>query len=219
MELRALAEEQAALLRVAELVASAAPAQEVFAAVATEAALLLNGEAMTLTRFDGEREMLVEATHHGPAPIGTRIAFEADTLPDWAQHGAIARVDDYAHEKDADLAKQYGLRAAVSAPISVAGEAWGMLTATSGERPLPAGTSIGWRSSRSWSPPPWRTATPAFSCRSSPTSRERFAGVAELAARGATSEEVLEAVAVQASALAGVDFTTLLRYEPDGSTG
>ncbi len=82
MELRALAEEQAALLRVAELVASAAPAQELFAAVATEAALLLNGEAMTLTRFDEKREMLVEATHHGPASIGTRIAFEADTLPD-----------------------------------------------------------------------------------------------------------------------------------------
>jgi signal transduction histidine kinase len=41
--------------------------------------------------------------------------------------------------------------------------------------------------------------------------------VTELAARDAPVDEVLHAVAVQASHLAHVDFTALLRYEPDGS--
>src|SRR4030095_1375452 len=41
---------------------------------------------------------------------------------------------------------------------------------------------------------------------------------AQLAAQEAPVQAVLEAVATQASKLAGVDFTTLLRFEPDGST-
>jgi signal transduction histidine kinase len=42
--------------------------------------------------------------------------------------------------------------------------------------------------------------------------------VAELAAQEAPVDAVLETVAVQASRLAGVDFTALLRFDPDGST-
>ncbi|MET1005238.1 MAG: GAF domain-containing sensor histidine kinase [Propionibacteriaceae bacterium] len=42
--------------------------------------------------------------------------------------------------------------------------------------------------------------------------------VIELAARDAPTEEVLQAVAVQASHLADVDFTAINRYGPDGST-
>ena len=44
----ALADEQAALRRVAELVARGVAPEEVFAAVATEASRLLDGQAMTL---------------------------------------------------------------------------------------------------------------------------------------------------------------------------
>ncbi len=42
--------------------------------------------------------------------------------------------------------------------------------------------------------------------------------VAELVARGATRDEVLHAVAAQASGLTGVEFVTLLRFEPDGTS-
>ena len=65
--LAALADEQAALRRVAELVARGAASREVFAAVATEASQLLGDQAMTLTRFEGERELVVVATAGGPA--------------------------------------------------------------------------------------------------------------------------------------------------------
>lgn len=137
----ALADEQAALLRVAELVARGVTPEEVFAAVATEASSLLDGQAMTLTRFDGEHELVVEAACLGPAPVGTRIPFAAETLPDWLRReDRVVRVDDYTRERDAELAGQFGLAAAVAAPISVQGSVWGMLTATSGEQPLPQGT-------------------------------------------------------------------------------
>ena len=140
-EVRALADEQSALRRVAELVALAVPSQDVFAAVAKEASGLLGGQAMTLTRFEGSRALLVVATYRGPAPVGTTVTFEADTLPDWVRRdGRAVRVDDYREQRDAALAAEFGLAAAVAAPVVVAGEVWGMLTATSDAQPLPAGT-------------------------------------------------------------------------------
>ncbi len=217
-ELRALAEEQSALLRVAELVARAGPPQEVFAAVAAEAAKLFNGEAMTLTRFDGDRELLVEATHRGPAPVGTRIAFQVDTLPDWVQLGVVVRVDDYTTQRDAELAKEFGLAAAVSAPISVAGEVWGMLTATSGEQPLPVGAEHRLAQFAKLVAAALANSHARVQLQTLADEQAALRRVAELAAREATAEGVLDAVTVQASGLTGVDFTTLLRYEPDGST-
>jgi signal transduction histidine kinase len=140
-DLQRLADEHAALRRVAELVARGVPPEVVFAAVATEAGRLANGEAMTLTRFERDDELVVMASSGGPAPIGQRITFEPDTLPDRVlRTGGTTRVDDYTRERDAELAVQFGLVAAVAAAISVDGRVWGMLTATSGERPLEPGT-------------------------------------------------------------------------------
>ena len=140
-EVRELADEQSALRHVAELVALAVAPQEVFAAVASEASGLLGGQAMTLTRFEEDHALVVVATHRGPAPLGTSITFEPDTLPDWVRRdGRTVRVDDYSRERDAELAAEFGLAAAVAAPIVVAGRVWGMLTATSPAQPLPGGT-------------------------------------------------------------------------------
>jgi hypothetical protein len=108
--LRALAEERAALLRVAELVAQDGSPAEVFATVVTEASRLLRGQAMTLSRFEGAGELVVVASCYGPAPVGDRVVFEAGTLPDRVlRRAAVVRVDDYAGERDAALARSYGL--------------------------------------------------------------------------------------------------------------
>ena len=140
-DVQQLADEQAALLRVAERVARGEAPEDVFAAVAAEASQLLDGEAMTLVRYDGEDALVVVAASGGPAPPGTRIAIEADTLPDVVRrHDRVTRIDDYTTERDAELARAYGLTAAVGAPITVDGVVWGMLTATSPTRPLPPRT-------------------------------------------------------------------------------
>jgi signal transduction histidine kinase len=134
---QALADEQAALLRVAERVARAEPPDEVFAAVAAEAQQLLGGQPMTLTRFEDDAALVVVSRSGGPAPPGTRIAYVSDTLPDRVRRAARAvRVDDYSNETDAALAREFGLAAAVAAPIEVESRVWGMLTATSADGPL-----------------------------------------------------------------------------------
>ena len=139
--LAALAGDRAALRRVAGLVARGAAAGDIFAAVATEASQLLGDRAMTLVRFEAERELVVVASCGGPARVGERIRFEADTLPDRVRReDRVVRVDDYTRERDSSLADSYGLAAAVAAPISVEGEVWGMLTATSSGAPLSAAT-------------------------------------------------------------------------------
>jgi signal transduction histidine kinase len=67
------------------------------------------------------------------------VAFAVTIVADRVRR-SLTRVDDYARERSAQLATEFGLRASAAAPISVNGQVWGMLHATSGERPLPAGT-------------------------------------------------------------------------------
>jgi signal transduction histidine kinase len=217
--LRAVAEERAALLRVAELVARDASPAEVFATVVTEASRLLRGQAMTLSQFEGAGELVVVASRYGPAPVGDRVVFEDGTLPDRVLRcAAVVRVDDYAEERDAALARSYGLGAAVSAPVTVSDAVWGMLTATSPSQPLPPGTedrlaqfaqliavAVGNSQART------EFATLA-------DEQAALRRIAELSARGMSADDVLQAVAVEGSRLSGVDFTTVLRYEADGST-
>jgi signal transduction histidine kinase len=215
--LRALADEQAAVLRAAELVARTAEPAEVLAVVTAEASRLLQGRPTTLIRFDGNRELVVVASHGGPAPVGRRIAFEPDTLPDRVlRRGVVVRVDDYTGERDAELARGFGLAAAVAAPVRVAGVVWGMLTATSPAEPLPPATEARLDAFA-------RLVTAAVGGSQARTELMALADeqaalrrVAELVARGAAPDEVFVAVAVEASALLGDLAAVLLRYEDDG---
>ena len=139
-DVQALADEQAALLRVAEQVARGGPPDEVFAAVAAEAQQLLGGQPMTLSRFEDDAALVVVSRSGGPALPGTRIVYVSGTLPDHVRRAAKAvRVDDYSVEPDAALAQEFGLTAAVAAPIVVDSRVWGMITATSANGPLMRG--------------------------------------------------------------------------------
>jgi len=216
--LRALADEQAAVLRVAEQIAPTAEPAEVLATVTAEASRLLGGHATTLVRFDGDRELVVVASHDGPAPIGSRITFEPATLPDRVlRGGAVVRVDDYTAERDAELARSFGLAAAVAAPVRVAGAVWGMLAVTSAAAPLPPATE-----------PRLdvfvRLATAAVGGSQARTELQALADeqaalrrVAELVARGAASEEVFVALSREASALLGDLPVALMVYDDSGA--
>ncbi|MEO5833639.1 MAG: GAF domain-containing protein [Nakamurella sp.] len=217
-ELQGLADEQAALRRVAELVARTVSPHDVFGAVATEASSLLDGQPTTLTRFEGDYELLVEAAPDGPAPVGTRITFQPGTLPDRVRRGGrVARVDDYTLERDARLAAEFGLAAVVSAPITVGGQVWGMLTATSDTRPLPAGAEHRLEQFAQLVAAALANSQARAELHALADQQTALRHVAELAAREAPPDQVLAAVAEQASRLAGVEYTTLWRYEPDGS--
>ena len=218
-DLQRMAEEQAALREVAELAAQAAPTEEIFAAVTVSASHLLDDAPMTLTRFGRDDELVVLATHGGPTAIGTSIAYDPDTLPNRVRRGNRAvRVDDYAAELDADLAARFSLAAAVSVPISLGSEVWGMLTATSATIPLPTDTEERLLQFAGLVTVALSSVQARTELQSLADEQAALRSVAELAAQDVPAHEVLAAVARQASRLTDVDFSTLLRFEPDGST-
>ena len=169
---------------------------------------------MTLTRFDGDRHLVVVASHGGPAPVGVRIAFERDTLPDRVLRGArAARVDDYRRERDADLAAQFGLRASVAAPITVAGSVWGMLTATSAAAPLPAATEHRLEEFAGLVGAALANVQARSDLQVMAEEQTALRRVADLVAHGAPLGEVFTAVATEASVLLGDVAAALLRYD------
>ena len=218
-EIRQLAHEQTALRKVAELVARAVPQQEIFDAVAAEAADLLNGQPMTLSRFLGGDELVVVAAHGGPAPLGARIRFDPQTLPDRVRRrGRMVRVDDYTSERDAALAVRFGLGAAVAAPIKVGGAVWGMLTATSDLPPLPAGTEYRLNMFAELVAAAVANSEAGAELQRVADEQAALRRIAELAAQETLGDEVLEAVVTETSRLTGGGFVTLLRFDAGGSS-
>ncbi len=148
-QFRRIADEQAALRRVATLVARAAPPAEVFAAVTAEVGRVLGTDHTSLFRYDPDgRATAVGAwTSTGmaaPVPVGSRVSLGGRNVTTLVfQAGRPARLDDYADASGsaADLAHAWGIRASVGAPVNVEGRLWGAMTAVSAsEEPLPADT-------------------------------------------------------------------------------
>jgi signal transduction histidine kinase len=143
-----LAEEQAALRRVATLVARAAQPEELFAAVAEEVGQLLPVERTAMGHYEPDGQTLTVLT------VWSRTSHRISTPNRWtlggrnvptlvAQTGRPARLDSY---EDASgpiglAARETGIRASVGAPIIVAGRLWGVMIANpSPEETLPADT-------------------------------------------------------------------------------
>jgi signal transduction histidine kinase len=147
VELQGSADEQAALRRVAMLVARSAPPQEVFAAVTAEAGRLIIAHLAFLTRYapDGTGEVVGTWAAPGGPPIavGTRMPLGGRNVTSLVfQTGRSARLDRYADTTGpfADFAREAGVQASVGVPISVGGRPWGVMIMSSWSEPLPADT-------------------------------------------------------------------------------
>ncbi len=146
MELRGFAKEQAALRRVATLVAQAAPPAEVLTAVTEEAGRLLHADHATMNRYGPEGAITVVAAWSGTGaafPVGTRWGLGGQNLHTMVfQTGRAARIDDHAGATApvAEAVRDVGVRAAVGVPVSVGGRLWGVMVVGSRAEPLPAGT-------------------------------------------------------------------------------
>ncbi|MFE0426021.1 GAF domain-containing sensor histidine kinase [Streptomyces sp. NPDC058953] len=148
VELRGFAEEQAALRRVATLVARAAPPEEVFAAVAAEAGQLLAVDFTVLGRYEptGAATYVAAWTRTGRAfPVGIRVEPGGSNIHTRVfESGRSARIDDYgatASGSAARIGRDWGFRAAVGMPISVEGRLWGCVSVASmRDGPLPPDT-------------------------------------------------------------------------------
>ncbi|HWF68293.1 MAG TPA: histidine kinase, partial [Mycobacterium sp.] len=98
---RRLAAEQAALRRLATLVARGVEPVEVFGAVAEEMRRCVHADTAGLWRFESDREIIVVATAPDPAalakwPVGTRTPVDGNTIAALVQHsGQPGRIDSY----------------------------------------------------------------------------------------------------------------------------
>jgi len=146
--LQALLAEQAALRRVATMVAGGTPGPVLFGRVCQELGALLDVKSTDMIRYEGERFATVVGTWTGddsPSfPVGERVPVEGDTVTaKLYRSGRPARVDDYDHVEGelAERLREFGMHSVVGAPIYVAGRLWGALMVTS-ERAhaFPAGT-------------------------------------------------------------------------------
>ena len=146
-EVERLAEEQAALRRIATLVAEGAPPSAVLDAVAAEMEALLDADQVALNRFEPGAEILVLA-HRGldvaRTPVGSRVSTQGESVTATVRRtGRPARMEDFqgADGALAELARSTGERSSVGAPIVVDGRLWGIITASwKGEQSPPAAT-------------------------------------------------------------------------------
>jgi signal transduction histidine kinase len=141
-----LADEQAALRRVATLVARDAPPGEVFDAVAREVGTLLDTDITVVGRYDADGAGTAIGSWSalpGGVPVGTRSAIGGRNVMTLVKETERpARVDGYEHGSGeaAEIARSHGWRSSIAAPISVEGRLWGvMLVATQRSDPFPAG--------------------------------------------------------------------------------
>ncbi|MGA8113898.1 MAG: CHASE3 domain-containing protein [Actinocatenispora sp.] len=136
-QLARLADEQAALRRVATLVAHGAPGGEVFAAVAEEVGLLLHADGTRIFRYEADGSATVLAGWGPPGrdiPIGTRVSLGGHNIPSLVlRDGTAARIDDFSTASGtlAERLRGVGVRSAVGAPITVEARTWGVITALS----------------------------------------------------------------------------------------
>jgi signal transduction histidine kinase len=148
--LEALLAEQAALRRVATMVAAGTPAPALFARVCEELGTLLAVKATDMIRFEDDRFATVVGSWTGndtPSfPVGERIAAVGETVTaKLYRSGRPERVDDYdgVEGEVAARLREFGIRSVVGAPIFVAGRLWGALMASSElAHAFPAGTEV-----------------------------------------------------------------------------
>src|SRR5215472_14432073 len=125
--------EQAALRRVATLVARGAPLAQMFDAVTEEAGRLLGADYTMMARYEPDGASRVVAawsrTRAGDPVRTQRSIAGRDVSTLVLQTGRPARIDGHSGASGpvAEAAREFGLHTGVGVPVSVDGDLWGVL--------------------------------------------------------------------------------------------
>src|SRR6185312_9724044 len=224
---RELADEQAALRRVATLVARGVSPKEIFSAVTNEMGRLFDSSQAYVGRFEPDGSaMVVVGVSDGIRGFSTGSRWELeDYMPSTKVYrtGRHARVErsDFEHIAGpmADLLREIGAVSSVGAPIVVEGQQWGFVTVTDTNKRLPVnaetrlekfaellGTAIANADSRG------ELAASEARARKLAEEQASLRRVAMLVAEGAKSEAVFSAVAHEVAHVFGVQHVTVCRY-------
>jgi signal transduction histidine kinase len=224
-ELGRLAREQAALRRVAMMVARESSAEEVLAKVAEEVGRLLGAEGAGIQRYgpDGDATVIASWGKAGEMfPVGIRVNPDRDSVTASVHRTQRpARVEDY-EQLSGSLevdARKVGMRSAVGSPIFVAGRLWGaILAGTSGVEPMRAEDE----SRIAQFTELVATAIANIQARAEVErlvqEQAALRRVATMVARERPPDEVFAQVAEEVGLLLAGDAALILRYEPDGHT-
>ena len=145
-----LLEEQAALRRVATLVARGIDPVEIFSAVADEVRRLLGADNAGVGRFeaDGSAAVVVAGVGEDSAElmVGRRLQLVDYLAPAMVwRTGRAAQVDEdqWSNVSDpvADGLRVLGIRSMMASPIIVEGRLWGVVTVMTRRGPFPASTA------------------------------------------------------------------------------
>jgi GAF domain-containing protein len=219
-----LAEEQAALRRVATLVARGAAPEDVFAAVTEEVGRLLPVDFADMSRCEPDGAVTFVAAWGTTAaifPVGSRWIPEGKNLCSLvARTGRPARIESYADASGPiDVAvRGSGVRSAVGTPIIVEGRLWGVMAAGSRrEEPMPADTETRLTQFTELLATAVANAESRAGLARLAEEQAALRRVATLVARGARPEKVFAAVANEVGRLFSVDLANVCRFEPDGT--
>jgi GAF domain-containing protein len=223
LELRGFAAEQAALRRVATLVACAAPPEEVFAAVTEEVGRLLDVDFTIMNRYDQDSGATLlgswSKTGTVPAPVGSRLELGGRNVTTLVLHTRRpARVEPYGADAGPAPASALGagLRSGVGAPISVEGRLWGVIVVGSRrEEPLPADTEARLAGFTELVATAIANVQARVELRGHADEQAALRRVATVVARAAPPERVFAAVTAEVGQLLSVEFTFLSRYDGD----
>jgi signal transduction histidine kinase len=217
-----LAEEQAALRRVATLVARGTPPQEVFAAVTEEAGRLLAVKYASLGRYEPDGAFTVVAWSGSGElvpPVGIRLVLGGKNVSTIVfQTGRPARIDSYAGASGpvGVAAREDGVGSGVGSPVIVEGRLWGVMAAYSlvGQR-LPADTEARLASFTELVATAIANAESRAGLARLAEEQAALRRVATLVARGTQPEELFAAVTEEAGRLLCVEYVGLGRYGSD----
>jgi GAF domain-containing protein len=218
-----VAEEYAALRRVATLVAGDPAPEEVFAAVTEEVGQLLPVDFAIMGRYDADGMITCIATWGTPAarfPLGSRSKLDGKNLVTIVlETGRPARVDDFAHASGqvGTAGRASGFHSAVGTPIVVERHLWGVMTvgSTLAAPPVPADTEARLASFTELVATAIANAESRAGLARLAEEQAALRRVATLVARGAPPKEVFDAVTEEVGRLLPVDFALMGRYEPE----
>jgi GAF domain-containing protein len=220
-EVARLAEEQAALRRVATLVARDASQEEVFTEIAQEIGQLLGTDEIWMTRYEDDEAGLVVASA-GRAEAVFRVGYRVPLTSNTAiarvfQTGRQVRIDDYSLESGPlpERLTAIGVRGVVGTPIRVEGGPWGSIVAgTTNDDPLAPETESRLGQFTELMPTAIANANARAEVGRLADEQAALRPVATLVAEGAAPAAVFDAVAGEMEALLNADQVALNRFEP-----
>ena len=223
-EVERLADEQAALRRVATLVARGIPPSDVFPAVAREVGLLVGGDTTHVARYDGEGTATLIASWSRTGdriPVGTPAPLGGENVCSLVRRaGGPARMNSYENASGpiAAMLRGLGIRSSVGAPIVVDGRQWGVaIVSSKRDHPLPADTEARITAFTDLLGTAISNTEARSEARRLADEQAALRRVATLVARGVPAKELFDMTVEEAGKLFGAELAGMIQFLTDDS--